>query len=498
MKKLLTLFLSTLMVFATFGNAVFADENPDLQDTNLTYEVTEGYEWSVPTKLNFTAENFADVVATDGSGNASKIAISKCTLTADKTLLIEVDADQVFKIAESNGHTLDYSIKANDVSVGAGDVVLSLDSGEECEGVDSEIKGTLTKDVNEIAGDYSGTLTFLAEIVRGGKAIKVVADGTTATNVRFTAMPTNKQDALKADLKLAGTSSLSDAELAAALVIDIDADTAGDVKMDISRLANEGDKVLVYHKSSTNGWELLGEVEVGADGTVTCSFTDYSPILVSKKGGSSQEQELLSLGGKVFLDNGDNGATYKFYDASKNEITYADLSSLDNAVYYEVEGTPTKDRFYVVASDSNQTDYNSDYGVNLGTEKYWGYYSITTEATTNTIGSGKTNTAQILAITDTSGFNLADGGVCQSIWEWLGDVNSNEYGGHSDWFIGSEAEYDALRTSGKAGSLFDSMLVWTSVEDTSNNAYFWRYYDSFWFYDFKANNFANVVAFRAF
>lgn len=209
------------------------------------------------------------------------------------------------------------------------------------------------------------------------------------------------------------------------------------------------------------------------------------------------EEIIFPIGGKVFLDTGSNGATYTFYDTNKNEIAYTDIDDLDDAVYYTVEGTPTSDRFYVVAADSNQADYNSTYGVNVGTNKYWGYYQVPTGATTDTISSGKTNTATILAITDTSEYNAAHGKTKQSIWEWLNDVNSNEYGGCHDWFIGSKAEYDALHSSDKAGSLIDSKSVWSSVEVSDDNAYHWKHQNIDWVSNPK-NGFVVVVAFRAF
>lgn len=199
----------------------------------------------------------------------------------------------------------------------------------------------------------------------------------------------------------------------------------------------------------------------------------------------------IPIGGKVFLDNGDNGATYQFYDVDKNEITYTDISSLNNAAYYIVNGAPTTDRFYVVAADSSKSDYNSTYGVNIGASKYWGYYEIDTEAYTNTIGSGKTNTAKALAITDTSGY------ASSSIWKWLNDINTDEYGGCSDWFIGSRAEYNALSDSTKAGSLFYNKELWSSVEDSNRKAYVYASEMGRWSSTNKSGNY-NVLAFRAF
>ena len=125
-------------------------------------------------------------------------------------------------------------------------------------------------------------------------------------------------------------------------------------------------------------------------------------------------------------------------------------------------------------------------------EGSWGYYNITTGATANTIGSGKTNTAKVLAITDTSECNAAHGSI-PSIWEWLNDVNSNAYGGCSDWFIGSIAELNALDLSGKMGLFLDRNFWWSSFEYDSDYAYSNDTWDTF-----TKDIGLGVVAFRAF
>lgn len=240
------------------------------------------------------------------------------------------------------------------------------------------------------------------------------------------------------------------------------------------------------------GWWTKDGSSSGDWGTqvTSISATDMQDMDLYAKW--KKQAVLLPIGGKVFLDNGDNGATYTFYDADKNEITYSNLDSLNNAVYYTVDGSGSKDRFYVVASDSSKSDYNSTYGVNRGDYSLWGYCYITTGATTDSIGSGKTNTAQILAIEDTSGYYE------DSIWKWLNDVNSNEYGGCSDWFIGSNAECDALNSSGKVGSLFSSEELWSSVESDSDRAWYCYWYYGICWYDHFKDDSNGAVAFRAF
>ena len=72
----------------------------------------------------------------------------------------------------------------------------------------------------------------------------------------------------------------------------------------------------------------------------------------------------LRVGGVIYYDAGDNGATYKFYGENKNE-----LSSYSDAYYYSVSGTPTKNRYYVYATNNDGTIKTSD------TDLYWTYYN---------------------------------------------------------------------------------------------------------------------------
>ena len=191
------------------------------------------------------------------------------------------------------------------------------------------------------------------------------------------------------------------------------------------------------------------------------------------KGGSGL---LLPIGGRIFYDDGDNGAEYKFYDINNNEITDISISGLANAVSYKIKGEPTKDRFYA---------FNND----LRTSIYWGYYGTTTGITANAIGSGKTNTQTIL-----------DRGVptdyTPNIWGYIKECRDNLLNGCDDWFIASMAEQDKLRASGLV-SWYGSQRVWSSVEYSSNFAYYWYSNRSFWDNNYKRNGLCAFAA-RAF
>lgn len=150
---------------------------------------------------------------------------------------------------------------------------------------------------------------------------------------------------------------------------------------------------------------------------------------------------------------------------------------------YEAIGA-NKDKFYVYESTTE-----------LAISKYWGYFNITTSATGNSIGAGKTNTSTILAITDTSEY--ASG----SIWEYIRNMRTNKVNGCDDWFVGCDAEYDQLRSSGTTGaSWFSSKFIWSSREYNSSKAYLWFYDIPDWRTRGKryATDFYAVVPLRAF
>ncbi len=169
--------------------------------------------------------------------------------------------------------------------------------------------------------------------------------------------------------------------------------------------------------------------------------------------------ELLAVGGTIFYDAGDNGETYKFYDENMEEITGIPIGNTE-VKYYSISGTPSKDRYYV-------------FNPNLDSDRcYWGYDDITTGATDDYIGSGKINTAKVMAITDTSYSNKAHGMSEPSIWEYIANVNSGEgTNGCNDWFIGSMAEYDKLKETGLSSGI-RLYETWTSVESEDSKAYF--------------------------
>lgn len=157
--------------------------------------------------------------------------------------------------------------------------------------------------------------------------------------------------------------------------------------------------------------------------------------------------EFPTVGGILFYINSDSTNTYTFYDASGTQVSEPTVGTDCTGWTYTKNGDGV-DKFYI-------------YYPTLITNKYWGYYdiSIPASASRNTIGAGKTNTAGILNIADTSAY--ASG----SIWEYTKYMRANWIEGCNDWYVGCNVEYDQLRSSGTTGaSWFSSGKVWSSVK----------------------------------
>lgn len=175
----------------------------------------------------------------------------------------------------------------------------------------------------------------------------------------------------------------------------------------------------------------------------------------------------MPVGGKIFyVDPDDNGATYTFYDVEGDEIPIADVIVGTTPHAYVVDGTPSKDKFYVF---NNQ----------LLTSKVWTYkngdnWVLELLGTKTAIGEGRNNTDIVMAADDGAYVDWAN-----SIWHFLDIANTTDKpGGCDDWFIGSKDEIDKLRLAVDADgnplvNWFINNTFWTSTENNAMNSVIW-------------------------
>ena len=211
-------------------------------------------------------------------------------------------------------------------------------------------------------------------------------------------------------------------------------------------------------------WTKIDGATLSADlKSVEIKAETLGSFAVKKAGAGPTPVRGLPIGGRIFYDDGDNSATYTFYDASGNVIAYNGTNPetvLENAVSYEVSGTPTQDRFYV---------FNNE----LVTSKQWGKSGTSIGITYGGIGFGKSNTQTAL---QQSGWEE------DSIFQYIMDSNTNKLNGCNDWYIGSKAEQDKLRAVESTVGIdwYSSYYIWSSVEYSDTKVYSWPYYDTTW------------------
>lgn len=230
-------------------------------------------------------------------------------------------------------------------------------------------------------------------------------------------------------------------------------------------------------------WKKLDTSKYSYDETekeVVITSEKLGSFAVKKPGAGPTPGSKLPVGGRIFYVHEDNGAEYHFYDANNVELTTHTVEGLATAVTYtsdKAEGVA--DMFYVFDNTSHTTG-NKTATNGLVSQIYWGYYDITTGATTDTIGSGKTNTSTILGITDTSEYK-------DSIFKYIKACNDENLNGCNDWYISSNEEqrkFNAVKST-VGIDWANNKQIWSSVERSSKSAYFWDCNYSTWYYSNK-------------
>ena len=177
------------------------------------------------------------------------------------------------------------------------------------------------------------------------------------------------------------------------------------------------------------------------------------------------------IGGKIFYIDDTADGTYSFYDAEGNLMS--DVSVGSTPSYCKVLTAGSKDKYYVY----HDKLYNS---------LTWGMSGTPTGATGTEIGTGKSNTAKLLATDAVSSTN--------TIWYKLQQIRNASTGDCNDWFVPSKDEIEKLRLavnsgsitggaiagSSYAGSVFKSKYLWSSSESSAQRAWLWGYSSQAW------------------
>ena len=185
-------------------------------------------------------------------------------------------------------------------------------------------------------------------------------------------------------------------------------------------------------------------------------------------------------------------------------IFYIDESSHEKVEFFDEHGELITDiqvgsRPYAYKVITPDPDGKKKYYIfypQLWGSKRWTYYEneayvYNSLGTTNTIGSGKTNTDIVMAA-DSGKYVTADSNGYATAWYKIKEMRDGKYGGCDDWFLPSKAELEELRlfmashasilTELDITNWFSSNYIWSSSEDSSAGAWYWDCYSQAWNY----------------
>ena len=198
-----------------------------------------------------------------------------------------------------------------------------------------------------------------------------------------------------------------------------------------------------------------------------------------------------SVGGTIFYIDDKADGIYEFFDVDGNLIENVQVG--DRPYAYKVVSPGSKDKYYVY--------YDKLY------EGFWTYYKsddyvLESLDTSNSVGSGKTNTEAVMA-KDNGAYIGMDFAGHSTIWHQLQQARDLKVGGCDDWFVPSKCEIDELRLAIESGnitggiiagssykeSIFTYKWIWSSGEYSSQYAWSWGSNGQYWYGSFKGSNF---------
>ena len=160
-KKLLSFTLSALMVVPTVMPIMANDE----KSTTVSYEVEQSYEWSIHSAIDF-GSNAGVNQTVEKTGNV--VSVTENVIETGKTLNISVagsGTDGAFTIEnKSRTATLNYHVLDGSTEKATGSTVLSVEAGTKTGSKDLTFKLDTSTGTSEVAGNYSGTVTYIATI----------------------------------------------------------------------------------------------------------------------------------------------------------------------------------------------------------------------------------------------------------------------------------------------------------------------------------------------
>lgn len=191
-------------------------------------------------------------------------------------------------------------------------------------------------------------------------------------------------------------------------------------------------------------------------------------------------------GGTIFYIDSSADGVYEFYDINGELIS--DVAVGDKPSSYKIITPGSKDKYYILHEKLYGTSLGWTYSTTGGNTHVWANLGTKTA-----IGTGKSNTATVLAADD--GAYISE--YPPTIWYQLQQIRNAYTNGCNDWFVPSMGEAGEVRKAGLMALEFNNNYIWISSESNSTHAYMWKYYDQDWGHQYKST-YGSVFVVRAF
>lgn len=145
----------------------------DEKGTTLKYVVNESYEWSIHTAIDFGEDqgiNKTDVAGNVTDGSEQKVKVTKNVIEEGQKLHIiakgsGTDGKFSVKNGEAGTEVLGYTVQSGTNTVDVNGTVLDVSAGTNEGSADMKFTLSTTTKAAEVAGTYTGTITYTASIV---------------------------------------------------------------------------------------------------------------------------------------------------------------------------------------------------------------------------------------------------------------------------------------------------------------------------------------------
>lgn len=149
------------------GTSTTGTTDPTELGTNVKYQVDQTYEWSIHPEIDFGANKDVnkDVVS---KNEKNTVSVTKSVLAEGNKLHIQVKGsgtDDAFTINNGKSEVLSYAINDGTADLAVDGTVLDVAAGANVGSKDLKFTLRTANRASEIAGSYTGTVTYTASVV---------------------------------------------------------------------------------------------------------------------------------------------------------------------------------------------------------------------------------------------------------------------------------------------------------------------------------------------